>query len=242
MLGRETVAALTLAAALAGCSAPPRVAAPRDELDEVGRPQERRQVGARSAPPESSPRRQRLPAWEVLERGTAAPSGLGAYGYVVLTSLAPATRGRHERLCEDVLGQMPAAREVRATSRDQLVVTFWPVTVAVTPPRCAAMVADYDLELGTRLAAAVGRLGASGPVLVAWRNAFGSPDPGESIVFDLSLFSDDDLGRAVLTWRASIARDPEHWHPRFDLDRIRDSLREFVDAYGESVIALVRGE
>ena len=64
---------------------------------------------------------------------------------------------------------------------------------------------------------------------------------GSPLVLDLSDFSEDDLDRAFGIWKDRISRDPQAWKNGFNLLLIREAFRNFINKYGDQVIATAKG-
>ena len=62
---------------------------------------------------------------------------------------------------------------------------------------------------------------------------------GDPLVLDLSSFSDEDMGNAFRIWMDRITRNPEHWNNGFNLTRIREEFRNFINAYGDSFLSII---
>lgn len=216
-----------------GCGAPKDSAPPEIE-------------GTPAEPPgvEIPPTTANIPARDVLLRGQAAPSGFGAYGYVLFTVRpSPNTQARFRAVCEAYQGSFESVEEFPGVSPSQLMVTFWPLrSKPQASEDCSAWVAGYDFARAAPIAQVISRLGVPGPVLVAWQEPFGPKSSGkDALVLDMSDFSDEDVGRAFLIWKNQLSRDPSVWEDGFEIALVREMFRSFLNTYGEQIVAIVRG-
>ena len=105
------------------------------------------------------------------------------------------------------------------------------------------MVDAYDFSRAKALLARVNKLNAVGPILVAWERPFDARKSGaDALVFDLSKFADEDLDRALQIWTTRIARDPDSWNNGFNMVKFRESLRNFLQTYGDQILAIVKAD
>jgi hypothetical protein len=65
------------------------------------------------------------------------------------------------------------------------------------------------------------------------------PPSGEVLVWDVSGFSDENLGRAIRLWNDRLARDPTLWESGLKLVRIREILRNALLEYDESTLTVI---
>jgi len=186
-------------------------------------------------------------AWALLTSGDDAPSGRGAYAYIVFTSKpgSDVEKRRYEAACEALVQVLPAVDEYPSASPESLMVTYWPLAhaerrSASTIP-CSDLIDEYNYRMASDIAISVTAGSVRGPILVAWRAPFTSGASGEpGVLVDLSSFSDEDLKRALLQWRARIAHDPEAWKDGLAIERFREGLRNFIQLYGDSIMSVIR--
>lgn len=86
----------------------------------------------------------------------------------------------------------------------------------------------------------------SGPVLVAfkmpykWYAEYKEIKPEEYLKFDMSDFSNEDVKRAIWSWRKLIAKNPEMWNNGFQIEKIRHACRNFLNKYGSQILAVIK--
>jgi hypothetical protein len=182
---------------------------------------------------------------DTLVRGQVPPPGLGAYGYFLLTA-RPSSRTLPRLLvaCEAHQRSLELAEEFPLADRSDLMVTFW--LLRLEPQAiddCRALVESYDYARAARLLQALGKVDVRGPVLAAWRRPPESRNSlDEALCLDMSDFqTEDDIERAFLIWKNQIARNPTLWNDGFDIVRVREALRLFLNTYGEQIVAIIRG-
>lgn len=183
-----------------------------------------------------------MAARSYLRRGQQEELGLGSYGYFVFSQRpTPQTLARHILACEEFIRLLASREEVFSISPRDLMVTHWPVVDAAQQEVCDELVANYDYSRAARIAIAVGKGGAEGPILAAWREPFNSRGVGaEALVIDMSSYSDADVGRAIRIWIDLFARDPALWHDnRYNLVRVREAIRNAVLNYDETTLAVI---
>jgi hypothetical protein len=185
---------------------------------------------------------------DFLARGEEPERGLGGYGYLVFTERPePGGGSRHLAACEALRGVLEASDalpdEVPLSLR---MATFWLLddslgTAAAERASCQELVEAYDYPTAALMAGRVGEAGARGPLLLAWTAPFDrAGGTGEALVFDLSLFSDQDIRRGLRIWKEQVSRDPEHWEDGFQLVKFRETCRSLLERYGDSILAVLQ--
>ena len=192
--------------------------------------------------PAEEPPTEHIPVRDVLVRGEPARAGFGAYGYLIFTARpSPNTQERYTRVCESYFRKLEAAGEYPRVQPWDLMVTYWLLTRPVadsSPPKCDLLIENYDYAKANDITSAVGMHSAEGPILVAWRAPYPEGTLRDSLVLDMSRFADDDLDRALGIWKDQIARDPAMWQSGFQLVKVREALRSFVQTYGSWIIKI----
>ena len=82
---------------------------------------------------------------------------------------------------------------------------------------------------------------SSGPILVAWQEPFPRGVNGaDTLVLDMSDFSENDVDRAFGIWMERIVQDPSVWNDGFKLVLAREAFRNFIQKYGESIMEVIK--
>jgi hypothetical protein len=187
-----------------------------------------------------------------------------AFGIVAFTNEATdATRPRFAAVCQAYVATLSSQAEAdrAGISAAHRMITFWPVTGADATEAwmgyCPRMVDNYSvLEAREAVRGAEGSPVARteglrpgvwtrrGPFLLAWSPPVAPASERLYIFMDLSEFeTDEDLLTAFRTYRDRVENNPEIWGDdnRFDLTVARVQLRNFLNRYGEDVVAFFRG-
>jgi hypothetical protein len=122
-----------------------------------------------------------------------------------------------------------------------LMVTHWLVRERVRETAdCELLIDTYDYAQATKIASSIGKLGAEGPILVAYGQPFERASPSSNaLVLDLSNFADEDLDRAFGIWKDRITRNPAVWKDGFNLELVREAFRNLIQKYGEQIVGVV---
>jgi hypothetical protein len=105
---------------------------------------------------------------------------------------------------------------------------------------CELLVVNYDYRRASGIISMIRKQGTRGPVLSAWIKPFEKANPSDALVLDLSDFGDEDLDRAFAIWRERIATDPAVWRHGFNLVLCREAFRNFLQKYGDTVLAVIK--
>jgi len=186
----------------------------------------------------------RLTARACLYSDQEPSQGTAPAAYVVLTSRpAPAQEKRSVAVCESYQRNLEPLAAFRDAATSEVVVTYWLLGMkkgTPCPRNCENLVGRYDYVRASRIAARVERPGVSGPLLVAFAPPPTAGGSGDSLVLDLSDFSDEDLDRAFGIWKDRISRDPSVWKSGFQIVLIREACRNFVEKYGKDILIVVK--
>lgn len=173
--------------------------------------------------------------------------GLGAHGYVVFTSRAadPEDQERYKRVATAYLSHLdPVGREIEIHEAGRYLVTFWMLELSKETPLddaaardTAVLLEKYDYPRGKQVATRIGKVGARGPLLVAWKRGARS-----ALVLDMSQFEiKEDFDRGFEFWRKWIVKDPPDWESFwFDIDRGRLELGVLADKYGGTILGVIK--
>jgi hypothetical protein len=188
----------------------------------------------------------------------------GAFGIVAFTNEATnATRPRFAAVCQAYVATLSSQAEAdrAGISTAHRMITFWPVTGADATEAwmgdCPRMVDNYSV-LEARRAVKLAEVSPvarteglrpgvwtrRGPFLLAWSPPVSPASERLYIFMDLSDFDmDEDLLTAFRTYRDRIENNPKIWGDdnRFNLIAARVQLRNFLNRYGEDVVAFFRG-
>ena len=178
---------------------------------------------------------------EYLYAGERVPDGYGAYGYLVFTSDPTSTeKERYLAACSAFKGYLPQTLAASAEERTAQMVTFWPLKERGLGdrPTCEQLIADYDADFAARIAAAVRMSGVRGPLLVAWKTP-DTTEKSESLILDMSNFSNKDLSRAIQLWKDRIAMDPAHWRNGWNAALVKEEFRNVIENILPGVVTIV---
>lgn len=178
--------------------------------------------------------------------------GVGAYGVVALRGRpTDATRDRLMRLCQAYVTYLPRwdtlPGSVAAADR---MATIMPVddpdASRVKSDDCSYVLDHYDVYGGLSALEDAARQGADvsgvGPFLIGWAPASARGQPDKVVlVYDMSAFvSQDSFDRAFIWWQQKIILDPALWRHGWSVDRIRISVRDFFDRYGQAAMEAIK--
>lgn len=180
------------------------------------------------------------------------PSGVGAYGILALRATpTEASAGRLTMACKAFLASLPSQASLPASVAlaDQML-TIWPLLSngldGAEQGSCPHMLRYYALVAGQAAIAdaqvAAGRLDGAGPFLIGWSpsNKRGVPDAVVLIVDMSGLNSQERFDDAFRFWQQKVIGDPQLWRNGFDAERLRLSVRDFVDRYGTAILSSVK--
>lgn len=189
-----------------------------------------------------------IAAREFLYQDQDSIDRYGAYGYALLTKRPQAkTAVRYEKFARAYLGNLEETSSFQHTPSEFIAPTFWLLNTKpnelihaqLSDPN--TLVTHYDYARAKSLLQASNKQGAEGPILVAWQKAFTQGGTTEELlVFDLSRFSDEDMERAMSIWISQISKDPTLWQKGFNVVTFREEVRNFIQRYGEQILAVVQ--
>lgn len=190
-----------------------------------------------------------VPVRDFLHSGSQPRTDLGAYGYLVFTSRPAADTLRYLEVCKAFTANIePISEYLRFenVAPESLMATYWLLKDSLESEHlykdCRVLIAEYDYAKASLIASSVDKLGAKGPVLVAWERPF---QPGatrtDALVLDMSDFSDADLNRAFRIWKERIVRDPRVWKEGYKTAMIVEAFRNLIQRYGEEIISVFSG-
>lgn len=179
------------------------------------------------------------------------PDQFAAYAMVIFKSRAvTADLGRHIGICEAYVAAIPHFSEID-TPLDQQIATVWPMeseSIAFEVNRaprdnvCDSAVHYYGLVAANRARTDAGLKGVNfsgrGPFLVAWAPAAakGSPD-AVVLEADLSFINSPAQAKAAFErWVQDIEEKPELWQHGWDLERVRLTIQQWLDYFGDDVL------
>jgi hypothetical protein len=188
-----------------------------------------------------------IPSRDFLFEGMLPEKGYGAYGYFLFTKRPDVhSRNRFIKVASAYLGVLEHTDEFSSVPRERLMPTYWLLKTEASEialqnmPSPELLVDFYDYSRAKALLSRIEKNDSEGPVLVAWRQPFERRgDISTALVFDLSTFSDDDMERSIQIWTSRIVKDPELWNKGFKMVKFREEFRNFLQRYGEQVLAVV---
>jgi hypothetical protein len=181
------------------------------------------------------------------------PEEFAAYGILAFRSRASShDRARHLTICEAYATSLPHASELDVDVSDQMA-TVWPVDSNATSDKlnrmshagiCKVAVDRYGLATALQAlkdAELAGmEMSGIGPFLLAWSPSGAKGKAGALVlVADLSGVSTYRQAQEfLLKWSWDIEQDPSLWRKGWDVERMRQKLRLWVDEYGPRILAL----
>jgi hypothetical protein len=195
---------------------------------------------------------QLVPVRSYLRATDIAPKNVAAYGVVAFRAKpTPATRDRLRMACISYTKTL--VRQVDLPSavspKDQML-TIWPLddpaNKQAAADNCDFVIDHYELYGGDSAIQDALRQGAilgdSGPFLIGWSpsNTRGIPDKLVLTVDMSGLDSQQSFDQAFLFWKKKVVEDPTLWRSGFHSEELKLSIRDFVDHYGEAVLAAVK--
>lgn len=188
-----------------------------------------------------------IPSRDFLFEGMLPEKGYGSYGYCLFTKRPDVhNRSRFIKVASAYLGVLEHTDEFSSVPREKLMPTYWLLKTEASEialqnmPSPESLVDFYDYSRAKVLLSRIAKNNSEGPVLVAWRQPFErGGDISTALVFDLSTFSDDDMERSIQIWTSRIVKDPDLWNKGFKMVKFREEFRNFLQRYGEQVLAVV---
>lgn len=189
-----------------------------------------------------------IAARSLLNRGQDPNPRFGAFGYVLLTHRPTTTddRNRHLSVASAFLGSLESVESYPDVPRSLLMITYWPVQspIPIWDAEASELVSQYDYKRTISLLLHVQhrdevRSDTRGPILVAWDRPYGDPTAKHALVWDLRTYSDEEVGRAFRIWRERITLKPELWNDGFKLVKIRETVRNSLNAHGKTLLNLI---
>ena len=189
-----------------------------------------------------------IPTRGFLYRGESPEQDLGAYGYLLFTGQPDKDKyARYEHICDSYERKIRDVNEYPGGDRSALMITYWLLAThdenSSQKSECARLIDNYDYATADKIVSAIGKLSATGPILVAWNKPFGSGQSASTgLVLDMSDFADEDLDRAFSIWKDRIVRDPSVWQKGFNVVKAREAFRSLIQLHGAKIIATVSGK
>lgn len=184
------------------------------------------------------------PVRDVLFSDQEAPSGFGAYGYLIFTKRPTDDNlSRYWAICSAFNRNLESVSDYPPSSWPQIMPTYWLAKnhKGIDNSNCWQLIEFYDYSRAKTIASSAKVLSSKGPILVAWSQPFEKASNDEiALVLDLSDFSDNDLDRAFGIWMDRITRDPEIWHAGFNIVLAKEAFRSFLERYGDNIIKAVK--
>jgi hypothetical protein len=192
------------------------------------------------------------PARAFVKASEIPPPSIGAYGIVAFRAMpTTANRERLRRACQSFVAFLPREEALPAwVGLNDLMLTIWPLALPLAKEartdNCDFALDHYDLFGGLSAIRDAEHQGASldgrGPFLIGWSpsSTRGVPDKLVLIV-DMSGFeSQNSFDDAFQFWQVKVVQDPALWRTGFSGERLRLSLRDFVDRYGGDILDAIK--
>ena len=192
-----------------------------------------------------------VPVREYL-RSADIPSvaaNFGAYGIMAFRAKPTSvTRDRLKMACASFIAYLARRAEVpNSVPLSDQMLTIWPLDEPYADEakkdNCDFLVDHYELYAADSAISDAskqgGKFGSDGPFLIGWSpsNTRGVPDKLVLVVDMSSYSSQDSFNQALRFWKEKIVEDPALWRSGFSLEKFRLSVRDFVDHYGETILA-----
>ncbi len=210
-------------------------------------PQRLGQMRSAMAPPHRL-----TPAAVFLPPESIPPAGVGAYGIMALRAQpTDASTGRLTMACKAFLASLPPQESLPTSIAvaDQML-TIWPLlSSGLAEAECGScphLLEHYALFAGQAAIAdaevAAGALHGAGPFLIGWSpsNKRGVPDAVVLVVDMSGLQTQERFDDAFRFWQEKVIGDPQLWRNGFDAERLRLSVKDFVDRYGTAIQSAVK--
>ena len=191
------------------------------------------------------------------------PRDFAAYGILAFRSEATSqSQNRYLAICEGFLASLPAAPvlENRGVPMAEQMATVWPLydgrladdlngtnTGGAPLNRCREIVAGIDIITSgdaisqARRASDGESLQGAGPFLIAWSpsTTFGQANV-PVLVKDLSSVTTiQQATNLFLAWADDIQRNPDLWRGGWDLELLRETLRDWADRFGHGILSVI---
>ena len=183
-----------------------------------------------------------------LAAAAIPPAGVGAYGLFAAHGKPTAPeRARFTMACNAFLAYLapqPGPGE-SVPLADQLL-TIWPLDAPTAPEaladKCDFLLDHYDLSAADDALADAARQGGQfkgdGPFLIGWSPADtrGKPDKLVMVV-DMSGYNTQErFDYGFRFWKQNIIDHPELFRRGWDIEGVRQSIRDFADHYGTDIL------
>ena len=188
-----------------------------------------------------------IPSRDFLFEDTLPDQGYGAYGYCLFTKRPDEfSRNRFIKFASAYLAVLEHTYAFESIPREELMPTYWLLKAEASEivfentVSAESLVDFYDYSRAKILLRSIAKGDSEGPILAAWQQTFEAGDDiGAALIFDLSTFSDEDMERAIQIWTSRIVKDPSYWNNGFKLVKFREEFRNFLQRYGEQVLAVI---
>ena len=177
-----------------------------------------------------------------------------AYGIIAFGTRASSFDiERHLLLCEAYVATLPHASENNEPRSDQIT-TVWPMQTneaanalnrAHRDRVCSRAVAEYGLVTARQAINDAERTGiklsGTGPFLLAWSPS-GDKGKSDALILSLDLSLVQNYEQAVFIfdkWRNEIEMDRSNWENGWDIEKVRITIQQWVDKYGEKIVNIL---
>lgn len=196
--------------------------------------------------------RQLVPVRAFLRSADIPPAEFGAYGIMALRAKPTSvTRERLKMACASFIAYLARQASVpKSVSLSDQMLTIWPLDFPdadeAKNDNCDFLLDHYELYGADSAISDAAKQGAQfgndGPFLIGWSpsNTRGVPDKLVLVVDMSSYSSQDSFNQALRFWKEKIVEDPRLWRSGFSIEKFRLSIRDFVDHYGETILAAAR--
>lgn len=193
---------------------------------------------------------EQVPVRAFLISGDEASREYIVQGYVLFSS-EPSKNNldRYLNICSSYIRHFDYTDEFEGKlPKENLMPTYWLLNsdakriadrsgyMALLKLKCADYVKLYDYSRSKIILSKASSLSAKGPVLAAWSNR---GTHNEFLLLDLSNFDEADYERAMLIWKERIVKKPNIWNDGFNITKVKEEFRNFVQKYGEVILSVI---
>lgn len=167
-----------------------------------------------------------------------------AIGIVLISSNKKTPTDRNLKFCNTFMSELEPVSELNEfVYQKNIIPTYWLLkkrqkhTNTEDFSNCKFLIDNYHYARSLSILSMVDKLSVKGPVLIAESNFKGAK---ETLIFDLSNFSEDEFERAMRIWRDRVTMDPKVWTEGFTYVIAKEEIRNLFQTYGSSVMSLIK--
>jgi hypothetical protein len=178
-----------------------------------------------------------IPVRSTLVTNVEFPVMYGANGAIIFTSKPNKERGL--QICKAYIndfndvGKFDSFKDINLK---KLMVTHWLLNeyiAHIDSENCNTLLEKYDYPRAEIIAAKAKMTGISEVFLIAFPNTNNFEN---SIIIDMSNFSNQDISRALELWKKHISRGRNEWSTGLKFDIAVNEFRSLIQKYGETIL------